>query len=83
MAIAFRYVFAAIRFTLMIGWVVPIWLGIDSVVHWLMLHPRDVLDSFPYLRFARDMFRVGCVWGILGLICRFLPDLTSIRTSTR
>lgn len=50
------------------GWIVPLYLGIDSIISFLRLevYPRllgqSPLNSFPFLRFSRQMVIIGFAW---------------------
>ena len=56
-----------------VGWLVPIWLGVESYVagqvevYRLLLHVKQPLNSFPFLHFSTDCFAVGFIWlGFVG-----------------
>jgi hypothetical protein len=50
------------------GWIVPLYLGIDSIISFLRLevYPRllgqSPLNSFPFLRFSKQMVIIGFAW---------------------
>ena len=45
-----------------VGWIVPMWASANSLIHWFQTSRSDVLHSFPYLSFSRQMLLVGVVW---------------------
>lgn len=58
---------------LMIGWIFPLWLGIDFVIDYIdffrSCSTSSTLQSFPYLYSARICFLVGTIWiFIIGVI---------------
>jgi len=64
----FRWVWLALIVVLSVGWVVPLWLGIDTTLSYLKmeveprLYGRTTINSFPFVSFARDCLQLAIAW---------------------
>ena len=65
-----RKLLAILVVLLSTGWLVPLWLGLQSYLSWLQLSDtQHKMYSFPYLAFAADCNLVAFVW--LGVALAF------------
>jgi hypothetical protein len=64
-------VFRAVIALLSAGWLIPMWMGLRTVLDfvalelWPQLLDQPVMNSFPFLPFAGNCFAVAFLW--LGL----------------
>jgi hypothetical protein len=61
-------VVVALKLLFSIGWLVPIWISVNSLFSFLgseiypLLQGKHPLNSFPFLDFSFQAFTIGCVW---------------------
>lgn len=71
---AWRWTGLALIVLLSVGWVIPLWLGIDTLLGDLTMEvePRlsgkATINSFPFVAFARDCLQVSVAWLTLVLL---------------
>jgi len=64
---------------LLVGWVIPLWVGIDQVLTELIANYKQRVDSFPHLQFAKTMFAVATVWLVVSASTSAWMALTFLR----
>lgn len=58
----------ALKLLFSIGWLVPIWISVNSLFSFLgfeiypLLQGKHPLNSFPFLDFSFQAFTIGCLW---------------------
>lgn len=69
-----RYAKIAVAIVLSVGWILPQYLGCDTVLTFVNseLYPRILghspLNSFPFIQFSKQMFTLSLAWLSVALV---------------
>lgn len=66
---------------LFVGWLIPLWVGVDQILTNSIANAIQRADSFPHLQFAKTMFKITAVWLLVSAFSSAWMLLTMLQKS--